>query len=122
VQKRTPKAGAPKRGTGASSTTAVLARIVELERQVSLFHAAGVSYDEATARDQHTAVAFAFAEEAIRRKDLNVAVRVYRRLIEFYVGGTYSGIRDRARLGIDDVRESRRNVKAEAAVGTTGAQ
>jgi hypothetical protein len=96
---------------GTGSTEAVLAKISELEKHARIFTAIG-SYSYAdTAREHHTTVAFAFAEEAIKKGDLDAADQVYRRLIEFYVGSAYAGIRDRARLGIDDIREARRGTK-----------
>lgn len=86
----------------------VRARIAELEESVSTFHA-GRSFPqyEQEARDRHTALSFAFADEALRRGCLDDADRVYRSLVAFYTGGAYAGIRDRAKLGIDDVRAAR---------------
>lgn len=62
---------------------------------------------EREARDRHTELAFAFADEALSRNCLDSADRVYRDHSTFHVGATYSGIRDRAKLGIEDVRSRR---------------
>ena len=59
------------------------------------------------ARDRHTDLSFRYADAALHKNCLDRSDRVYRDLIHFYVGGTYSGIRDRARVGIDDVRARR---------------
>lgn len=101
---------------GSGSKEAVLKEIAELESQTGMFQTVQL-YDYAnTAREWHTSLAFAFAEAALKKGELDAADRVYRRLIEFYVGSAYSGIRDRARLGIDDVREVRRTAPKKAPV------
>ena len=92
-------------------TAAVGASIAELERLVSQFHTIGSFRNyEAEARDRHTALSFAFADEALARGCLDEADRVYRQLMSFYVGAAYSGVRDRARLGVEDVRARRSQV------------
>lgn len=88
----------------------VQAKISELEEDTANFNRVGLpslGHLEREARDRHTSLAFAFAEEALRKGALDAADRVYRRLVEFYVGNAYSGIRERARIGIDDVRARR---------------
>lgn len=91
----------------------VLAKITELEedaRDWTSLSSVGLRRYAAEARERHAALAFAFAEEALNRGCLDDADRVYRRLIEFYVGAGYSGIRDRARVGVEDVRSARQGL------------
>jgi hypothetical protein len=85
----------------------VLAKIAELEEDVSLFHDVEFPEYERESRDRHTTLSFGFADEALRRRCLDDADRVYRRLVAFYTGSAYAGIRDRAKLGIDDIRAAR---------------
>jgi len=86
----------------------VLAKIAELEESVSLFHQVqSFPQYEREARARHTELAFAFADEALRRDCLDDADRVYRGIVAFYTGNAYAGLRDRAMLGIDDVRARR---------------
>jgi hypothetical protein len=59
------------------------------------------------ARDHHTQTAFLLADAAKGKGCLDVADSIYRGLISLYVGSAYGGIRDRARLGIEDIRELR---------------
>ena len=44
---------------------------------------------------------------ALKSGCLDVADQAYRRIISYYTGSAYAGIRDRAKLGIDDVRSAR---------------
>jgi hypothetical protein len=60
----------------------VLAKIEELEGSVSAFHSTGFAQYEAEARTQHTSLAFAFADEALKRDCLDASDKVYRRLVE----------------------------------------
>jgi hypothetical protein len=86
----------------------VLEKIAELEKSLSLFHQVRSFPEyEREARDRHTQLSFAFADEALRRGCLDDADQVYRNLVAFYTGNVYAGIRDRAKLGIDDVRARR---------------
>lgn len=86
----------------------VRAKIAELEESLSLFHRVqSFPQYEREARDRHTALSFAFADAALQRGCLDDADAVYRSLVAFYTGGAYAGIRDRAKLGIDDVRAAR---------------
>ena len=86
----------------------VLAKIAELEESLVMFHQVRLFPQyEREVRDWHTTLSFAFADEALRRGCLDDADRVYRNLVAFYTGGAYAGIRDRAKLGIDDVRAAR---------------
>jgi hypothetical protein len=94
-----------------ANTEVVLSKISELEENARMFTSLHFYDHGDTARDRHTAVAFAFAEEAMKKGDLDTADRVYRRLIDFYTGSAYAGIRDRAKLGIEDIREARRGTK-----------
>ena len=92
-------------GCDSADAQEVLANIAELEETVSRFHTVKSFPEyERQARDMHTNLSFAFADEALRRGCLDDADRVYRGLVAFYTGGAYAGIRDRAKLGIDDVR------------------
>jgi len=86
----------------------VLDCIADLRKDVELFHTVGsFPQYEREQRDRHTGLAFAFADEALKRDCLDAADRVYRDIFSFYVGATWSGIRDRAKLGIEDVRARR---------------
>lgn len=87
---------------------AVERSIGELEGMVEDFHAVRISNYEETARQRHVELAFDYASTALDKGCLDAADDTYRRLISFYVGSAYSGIRDRARIGIDDVRAARR--------------
>lgn len=62
----------------------------------------------ATAKDRLSELSFEYAELALKRNQLTVADSVYRDLISFFVGSTYSGIRERAKIGLDDVREAKK--------------
>ncbi len=85
----------------------VLAKMKSLEDNVSFWNRARVfSAYESEARSQHAEVAFAFADESLNRGCLDDADKTYRRLLELYAGAD-SGIRDRAKLGIEDVRAAR---------------
>ncbi len=53
-------------------------------------------------------IQFRLAETALKQKCPDIADRVYRDIIANYTGASYAGIRDRARVGLDDVREARR--------------
>jgi hypothetical protein len=95
-------------GCDGQDSREVLAMIAELEETVSRFHTVKSFPEyERQARDMHTNLSFAFADEALRRGCLDDADSVYRSLVAFYTGGAYAGIRDRAKLGIDDVRAAR---------------
>lgn len=58
-------------------------------------------------RQFHTDLSFRLADKALALGCLDTADSTYRGLIEFYVGNAYQGIRDRAKVGIDDVRAKR---------------
>lgn len=66
-------------------------------------------YEAMTLRGFHTSTVFEFADTSLKKKCLDLAEQQYRSLIEYYIGTSYTGIRDRARIGLDDVREARRN-------------
>lgn len=88
----------------------VEARLADLEKELVLFNRVSGSTlrsAETETRSRHTKLAFALADAALAKGALDVADRTYRRLVEFYVGNAYSGIRDRARMGVDDVRSRR---------------
>ena len=86
----------------------VEAMIDKLKTQIRWFHRMKSAASlERQARDRHTALAFSYADAALRKNCLDEADRAYRDLVHFYVGGAYGGIRDRARVGIDDVRVRR---------------
>lgn len=56
----------------------------------------------------HTELAFGFADESLKKECLDNADTTYRSLVNFYIGGAYVGVRDRAKIGIDDVRSAKR--------------
>ena len=96
--------------SGECATTAaskVEAMMDELKTMTSNFHSIKMTSLEREARDRHTDLSFRYADAALHKNCLDQADQVYRDLIHFYVGGAYSGIRDRARVGIDDVRARR---------------
>jgi len=96
-------------GCGTAEAQAVQAKIAQLEDEAAI----RAGYAATEARQRHTEIAFAFADESLKRRCLDVADAAYRRLVEFYVGSAYGGIRDRARLGIDDVRTARATAQAK---------
>lgn len=57
---------------------------------------------------QHQNLSFEFADSALKKGCLDDANIVYRDIVNMYVGQAYGGIRDRARLGIDDVRAAKK--------------
>lgn len=59
-------------------------------------------------KNQHRELAFGFADESLKRECLDNADTTYRSLVNFYIGGAYVGIRDRAKIGIDDVRSAKK--------------
>lgn len=85
------------------------AKLADLEKELSALNGLGGSLAaaERETRGRHTKLAFALADAALAKGALDVADRTFRRLIDFYVGSAYSGIRERARIGIDDVRAKR---------------
>ena len=85
----------------------VLAKIEELRVLTLRFSEPRFYRFSQDMRAKHTSTSFDFAEAAIEKGQLDDADQVYRGLIAFYSGASYSGIRDRARLGIDDVRAAR---------------
>lgn len=54
-------------------------------------------------------VQFSLADVAKEKKCYDLADKHYRDIISTYSGNAYSGIRDRARLGIDDIKEARQS-------------
>lgn len=86
----------------------ILVCLKDLKEDVNNFNIVGMRAYESEQRTRHTSLAFSFADEALKRGCLKDADEIYRDLIRFYVGETYAGIRDRAKLGVDDVREERR--------------
>lgn len=107
-----------------SLLAAMKASLANLEEDVSSWHsmAKGSSLGfmrqyAQQAKDRHTEAAFAIADETLAHHCLDVADAVYRGLIDFYVGSSYSGMRERARIGIDDVRAAR---QATSHPGTEG--
>ena len=91
-----------------AASAKVEAMIDKLKTQISWFRRMKtVAAYEREARDRHTDLAFRYADTALSKNCLDEADRAYRDLIHFYVGGAYGGIRDRARIGIDDVRARR---------------
>ena len=83
-------------------------KISELEYTVSTFKKFGMSKYIPQAREMHTSLAFNYANEALKKGCLNDSVLIYRRLFTFYTGSAYSGIRDNAKLGMEDVRVARK--------------
>ncbi len=92
----------------------VAEQVADLERTIALFDPSQtpsirgqmLAYQD-QARERHTSLAFALADGALKNGCLDAADQAYRRIISFYTGSAYSGIRDRAKLGVDDVRAGR---------------
>lgn len=59
-------------------------------------------------RNYHTNAVLTYADTALKKKCLDLADRQYRHIIDIYTGAAYGGVRDRARIGLDDIREARR--------------
>ncbi len=89
-------------------STIVQDKISELEKTVSTFKKFGMSRYVPQARDMHTYLAFGYANEALKKGCLNDSISIYQRLFTFYTGSAYSGIRDSAKLGIEEVRVARK--------------
>lgn len=89
--------------------SAVEAKLQDLEADVARWNRVSTHFPHYAreARERHTALTFQYADAALHRRCLEAADRTCRRVFDFYVGALYSGIRDRARLGIDDVRAAR---------------
>lgn len=58
------------------------------------------------AREWHSSMGFAFADESAARGCLTDAERMYRHLLEFYPGKAHVAIQNRAELGLTDVGAS----------------
>ncbi|MCI0365521.1 MAG: hypothetical protein L0Y44_16725 [Phycisphaerales bacterium] len=103
-------------GCSGPAHDAIVAKMNELEGNAARWNrvASSLPWQARTARERHTEIAFRFADVSLKRGCLDEADRTYRRLVEFYIGAAYSGIRDRARLGIDDVRAARSTARANA--------
>jgi hypothetical protein len=83
--------------------------INDLEKQVKIWSGLRVwRAREVKTRGWHTGLAFNFADESLKKGCLDNADITYRSLVNFYVGGAYVGIRDRAKIGIDDVRSEKK--------------
>lgn len=67
----------------------------------------GYDYLGREAKSRHIRAAFAVADAALSQKCLDLADSIYRGIIELYSGAVYNGIRDRAMIGIEDVRAAR---------------
>lgn len=85
-----------------------------LEESIARFDRAGLPAvrdtrlrEQTLVRERNTALVFALADGALKFGCLDTADQTYRRVITYYVGSAYAGIRDRAKLGIDDVRAAR---------------
>ena len=52
-------------------------------------------------------VHFSLADAAKEKNFYDIADNLYRDIITTYTGSSYAGIRDRAKLGIDDIKEAR---------------
>ena len=95
-----------------TDASAVKANIAKLLDDVSEYYRIGYfGYRYQRDRGYHTSLTFGFADAALAKGCLDDADKMYRSLISLYVGAAYSGIRDRAKLGIDDVRIAKRAVR-----------
>ena len=83
----------------------VLETIMSMERQMA--DEMRRAPTDSVVQEKHAGLSFDFATESFRRGCLDDADSTYRGLIEMYVGAAYSGIRDRARMGVEDVRAAR---------------
>jgi hypothetical protein len=98
----------------------VAEEIADLERTIALFDPSQTPSirnqmlaHQDQARERHTSLAFALADGALKNGCLDAADHAYRRIISYYTGSAYSGIRDRAKLGVDDVRAARGRRRAD---------
>lgn len=96
-------------GCDGPGNAAVAANLADLERMTYQLNLVGgnLAYLAREAKGRHQDLAFGYADTALGKGCLDTADSVYRSLINFYTGAAYSGIRDRARVGIDDVRAKR---------------
>lgn len=54
---------------------------------------------------------FGLADLALKKNQLDITDEYYRQIIIYFSGPAVGGIRDRAKLGVEDVRAARRNSK-----------
>lgn len=54
---------------------------------------------------------FALADAAKAKRCFGLADELYRKVITVYTGSSYAAERERARIGIDDIREEKRNTR-----------
>lgn len=86
--------------------------IDELERLASYWTSVKASDPRVSdMRTRHYTASFDFAEVAKAKGCLDEADVIYRHLITVYSGLMYQSVRERAKLGIDDIREARRTAK-----------
>lgn len=82
----------------------ILARITELEEMSASLHRYGSFRQHAqAARERHTRLAFAFADEVLERGCFDMADRVYRRLLSLYEAPGAEETADRAAEGLEAV-------------------
>ncbi len=96
-------------GCDGPANAAVSANLADVEIMTVRFNRVGgtLAPYAREAKVRHQNLAFGYADAALGKNCLNTADRVYRSLITLYIGTAYAGIRDRARIGIDDVRAKR---------------
>jgi len=96
-------------GCDGESVETARASIRQLAHMESMRELGGsLAYLGVEATERRWEVQFGLADAAKSKRCLDLADGLYRELINVYVGSAYSGIRDRARLGIDDVRAARK--------------
>ena len=95
-------------GCFTANSTSIHENIGILEEYAISLRDVGLRGYSDEARDRHTDLSFKYADSALSKSCLDEAEAAYKSIINFYVGGFYAGIRDRARVGLDDVREARR--------------
>lgn len=97
--------------SGNCETTDVLnaqMAIATLSSQESYYHSMQIWGFLTETQKRKWAIQFALAQAALTQKCLDLADGIYRDIIQTYTGSAYAGIRERARVGLDDVRDARR--------------
>ncbi len=93
-------------GESVATAQASIRKLAGLENMRAL--GGSLAYLGVEATERRWEVQFGLADAAKSKGCLDLADGLYRELVTVYVGSAYSGVRDRARLGIDDVRAARK--------------
>lgn len=96
-------------GCDAQAAIQAMGSIDDLQGQADRFAASGqaMPMDVAALRASILSLKFSLADGAKLKECLGVAQQEYLSIVTYYDGPGEGGIRDRAKIGIDDVREIR---------------